>query len=577
MALTKCTDCGSEVSTLAERCPNCNTILDQSSENQYSIINDFGKEVTFDKNAFVELVEGAETGDVDNCMILGMYYLQKGELQKARDTLAPAMEKGSVIATYNLSKIERILARRNPENPKHLEWRRKFLESTAKADYAPAQNDLALLIHKEEPARAFELANSAVQGELSKASYTLGMFFRNGIGVPPDSEKALKYLLAAGNNEVENSYLPLARIYARGDGTAANSKTAAEWYSKAAECDEDDLEECFEFFKEHPELSSQLENVVSAYEVRIAKGETDLAGFLGIALFKHTEHRKTPHFLELAAQHGNAEAMYWLSGLYKTDTEERKRKAEQLRVRSAELGFTQAQLHVGAKLFESNPSKAFELISAAAETGSLEGLFHLATFYLMGVGVDEDLSKYAKLIQKVADEGYTPAFSEAGRMYKIGIGVTQDPRAARHWLEKALEHQADEDKQHKIIEDLRELDAIERQNADPGKIKIKRAGKKDEAPYAEIVIWGKSQDAGSWHRYGCLAPGEAFTGTLSPGKYKFRACVGEDFDEDDDDHEEGDDYEDIKVDLESHDDIKLVAKAWVASNGNLYVDFEKRT
>ena len=162
-------------------------------------------------------------------------------------------------------------------------------------------------------------------------------------------------------------------------------------------------------------------------------------------------------------------------------------------------------------------------------------------------------------------------------MYASGVGVQHDPRAARHWFEKAIASESDEKEQQEIIDELKELNAIERRNAAPGKIKIKRAGKKDEAPYAEIVIWGKDRDSGSWHRYGSLSPGEAFTGSLSPGKYKFRACVGEDFDEEYDDHNEGNDCQDVKVNLKSHGDVKLVAKAWVASSsGNLYVDFERR-
>lgn len=572
MALVKCPKCGAEVSTLAESCPGCSAPVGSGSKTEYRFVDDFGNETLIDQHSFVELVEGAEAGDTKSCTILGIYYLEEGDIQRARDLLVPAMNEKSVVATYNLAKIERILARRHPENPDYLSWQRKFLEATAGSDYAPAQNDLALLVHKEDPARAFELAKSAVEGNLAKANYTLGMFYRNGIGVAPDDEMALSYLAIAGDHKVENSYLPLARIHARGVGTTQNLEAAADWYAKAAIYDEDDLDECLQFFKEHLEFKSQLEDVVTSFADRIGKGESHLAGPLGIALFKNTEHRRTACYLEMAAEQGNGEAMYWLSGLYKRDTPEGRQKAESLLRASADHGFVRGQIHVGAMLFKSNPGKAFELISAAAESGSLEGKHHLARFFMMGISVEKDLSKYSSMLQELADAGYEPAFEDTGKMYKIGIGVPHDFRAARYWLEKALNCTEDQNERSEIAAELNELTQIENRNAAPAEVVVKRAGRSDEAPYADIVIWARSADSDSWHRYGDLAPSEGYKITLSPGSYTFRACVGTEFDEDYDDESEGDDYVDVDVDLESHDDVKLVAKAW----GDLYVDFERR-
>jgi len=75
---------------------------------------------------------------------------------------------------------------------------------------------------------------AAEQGN-SVAQSNLGLFYRDGLGVPADKAEAAKWLrLAASQGHAQSQYM-LARVYHLGDGAAVDHDRARKWYTFAAE------------------------------------------------------------------------------------------------------------------------------------------------------------------------------------------------------------------------------------------------------------------------------------------------------------------------------------------------------
>lgn len=94
----------------------------------------------------------------------------------------------------------------------------------------------------------------------------------------------------------------------------------------------------------------------------------------------------------------------------------------------------------------------------------------------------------------------------------------------------------------------------------------------DDLIFAKVAIWGKVKDEDSWHRYCYLDHDSEFEAQLDPDTYTFRACVGLFFDEENDDHKQGDDVVDVNITIEPHQQVDLDIHAW----GNLYVSILRR-
>lgn len=85
---------------------------------------------------------------------------------------------------------------------------------------------------------------------------------------------------------------------------------------------------------------------------------------------------------------------------------------------------------------------AFEYANKVVEEGKEElyiadGMFHIATLYDDGNGVEQDYEKALEGYEKAIDLGNPGAMNNLGTMYYYGNGVEQDYEKALEWFDKA--------------------------------------------------------------------------------------------------------------------------------------------
>ena len=87
---------------------------------------------------------------------------------------------------------------------------------------------------KSDYETAFEAFRPLAMDENSNAQYHLGLFYRNGWGVPQDDSEAARWLrLAAYQGHVEAQYI-LGYMYEHGQGLSKDLIEAKNWYRMAA-------------------------------------------------------------------------------------------------------------------------------------------------------------------------------------------------------------------------------------------------------------------------------------------------------------------------------------------------------
>jgi hypothetical protein len=84
-------------------------------------------------------------------------------------------------------------------------------------------------------------------------------------------------------------------------------------------------------------------------------------------------------------------------------------------------------------------AKKRKALQKAAKRGCAASQNSLATLYLYGYGVPQNLAEAAKWFEKAADQGDASAQFSLAEMYWGGEGVPQDAHMAEKWFRKAAE------------------------------------------------------------------------------------------------------------------------------------------
>ncbi len=168
---------------------------------------------------------------------------------------------------------------------------------------------------------------------------------------------------------------------------------------------------------------------------------------LTLATAGETTDSATPepvsHYL-LAAESGDAEAMYSLAVIYKDVAPDYEEYCKWLH-KAAEGGHAEAQFQLAVQyLFRAPDSESQEYwrLSAewfrkAAEQGHAEAQCNLGVRYFCGQGVPESASEAAKWYRKAAEQGNAQAQFFLGDLYAEGEGVPQSFTEAEKWYRKA--------------------------------------------------------------------------------------------------------------------------------------------
>lgn len=100
----------------------------------------------------------------------------------------------------------------------------------------------------------------------------------------------------------------------------------------------------------------------------------------------------------------------------------------------ARATYALATWYLHGKYVAQNVRKATTLLRRAAAKNISNALFDLAVSQEKGIGMPKNTRKAAELYLRCALAGGTEAYSEVGRCYYHGIGFPTDRRVARIWL-----------------------------------------------------------------------------------------------------------------------------------------------
>ncbi|WP_286234438.1 tetratricopeptide repeat protein [Thalassotalea sediminis] len=128
-------------------------------------------------------------------------------------------------------------------------------------------------------------------------------------------------------------------------------------------------------------------------------------------------------------------------GIYELNRGEFKRAIEEFEPLVTE-GYAPAQYQM-ALIYQNgwgapkSKTKAFELMTMAAEQNFSDALFSLSVMYSEGEVVEKDLKKAFQLMEKAAKKGMASAQFNVGVMYANGEGTHRDYYKAARWYEKS--------------------------------------------------------------------------------------------------------------------------------------------
>ncbi len=175
-----------------------------------------------------------------------------------------------------------------------------------------------------------------------------------------------------------------------------------------------------------------------------AYGQTELEQ--GLAAYKRGDHAAALQQFRVAAEAGEATAMFSLGFMYLQGegvAEDPKEAAQWLRL-AAERGIAPAQhslalLYYEGRGVEKNSSVAANYFESAALQGLGDAQYNLGVLYSHGDGVRQDWALARFWHQKAAEQGVTDAQVALGVMAARGQGTPRNYQEAARWFGKAAE------------------------------------------------------------------------------------------------------------------------------------------
>lgn len=245
--------------------------------------------------------------------------------------------------------------------------------------------------------------------------FGLGLAFRNGLGVPKDQGKAIKWFLLAAKNGLKPAQLEMAFIYDKGLGVTPSKAKAAKWFYHAAA---------------QGEVYAQF-----TLAQRLVAGE-------GVRKDKAVAVK----WYRRSAKQGFAIAQYHLARSYANGEGIKKNAAEALKWqrKAADQGFPLAQYRMANRFtkgdgVEKNEAQAVTWFRKAADQGLAVAQYNLAKRYLKGKGVKKNAVQAVQWYYKAAKQGDARSQNKLGTLYRKGEGVGKDDARGAAWTRKAAE------------------------------------------------------------------------------------------------------------------------------------------
>lgn len=250
----------------------------------------------------------------------------------------------------------------------------------------------------------------------TEALYHLGLCYEKGEGVKKDLDVAKKHLLQATSKGHIKALNALGRCH---EGSAE----AFKFYKQAAEKGDSDgmvaVALCYYEGKgvamdrkkayEYHEMATKQGNdeakylIGDCYKNLAYAGDTTYQFLYGSCCFYNREFDEAKTYLQLAANNGHVEAMYYLGQYY--DVRNMQGLATIWFLKAANKGHVDAYSALGCCYEKGDAELAIKYYKEAADRGSSLGMANLALCYYMGKGVAMDKVKAYEYYTKASELG----------------------------------------------------------------------------------------------------------------------------------------------------------------------------
>ena len=305
-----------------------------------------------------------------------------------------------------------------------------------------------------DPNKAFEYAQKAVDTGNETALNLMGTFYENGTGVDRDYKKAFDYYSRAADKGVEIAYLSMGAYYQGGYGVPQDLKKAAECFQMGADAGnmyclnalamcykngqgvKQDYKKAFDLFFE----AAYAGNYAAEFNVGLAYAEGQ-----GIT----QDPREAKKWFLLSADQGFGKAMASL-GMYAEqgipDGKPNLEEAFDWYLKSAnagDYGFSQwilgnCRTH-GLMNSYIDKLEGFDWYLKAAHNGHPTAQNNVAVEYLNGIIVDQDYGQAIDWFEKAVAQDDPYALNNYGTMLINGTGVERDVDRGFEMIRKSAE------------------------------------------------------------------------------------------------------------------------------------------
>jgi TPR repeat protein len=338
----------------------------------------------------------------------------------------------------------------------------KWLRRSAEQGYASAQEELGIRFLKGEDVKqniidARFFLHKAAKQNFAVAQFYLAEIYAEGKGVTVNRKEAFKWY----KKSAEAGYVPAQQViadwYLRGIGTARNEVIGYSFLSLLAVWGD---EEAFTLLNSAA-TSDNAAAQFAMYQYFVDKKEQKLArswleksagqklavaqSQLASLYLSEKNYEQYIHYLQLAAEQGDAEAQTYLALVYEDGIHVPKNDemAFQWMKKAADQGHVQANYFLGNLYRDgtgtvADAAKAFECYKKSADGGSSDGLDRLGSFYAYG-WVEPDPALAFNLFQRSAAMGNPKGQCNLGYCYLQGTGCGQNHEIAFQWISLAAQ------------------------------------------------------------------------------------------------------------------------------------------
>lgn len=300
---------------------------------------------------------------------------------------------------------------------------------------------------------SFQLCESLIQTEYTRALLCAASSHDTGLGAPRDPARMMDLLLRAASLGAPAAMIDLVWTYMDGKVVERDMERAREWLELAiASGDRDTYVQAGSILMFRPgalqDVDRGLALVRAAAEAGSSHGLIQLALAYRFGLVGDPDEARSIELLEQAAADGDGLAMFLLGAGYmfgEDGMEQDPAAARTWLEQAVEFGNNGARGVLGAVLLsgfegiEADPRRAIPLLRAAVEAGDERSMISLGIAYEQGIaGVRADPEQAVALYRRAHEAEWTTGTFFLANMAADGAGMNEDPALARAlWREAA--------------------------------------------------------------------------------------------------------------------------------------------